>query len=90
MKNRAGELHQALEQAGFDLSKGGLSFGADGQGSGRGLAQQQQQQQNQDQGSWRGRAFQTAAEAADDRLAAAAENALRQRRNDASGVDIRI
>ncbi|MBN4683644.1 flagellar hook-length control protein FliK, partial [Pandoraea nosoerga] len=28
LKNRAGELHQALEQAGFDLSKGGLSFGA--------------------------------------------------------------
>lgn len=35
MRSRAGELHRALEQAGFDLSKGGLSFDLSSQNQGR-------------------------------------------------------
>jgi len=40
-RSRAGDLQQALEQAGFNLAQGGLSF--DGGGQGSGLARQDSQ-----------------------------------------------
>jgi Meckel syndrome type 1 protein len=85
LKSRAGELHKALEQSGFDLS-GGLSFDvASDNGQGR-------QAQGQDTGSntgaaFRGRAFQTALDTTAD---AAPSNQLMFRQSSASGVDIRI
>ncbi|THD81282.1 MAG: flagellar hook-length control protein FliK [Phenylobacterium sp.] len=85
LKSRSGELQQALEQAGFDVS-GGLSFDVAGGGG-----QQAGQGQN-DPGSaaFRGRAFQTASGMADDAIQAAADGGLRLRASATSGVDIRI
>ena len=85
MKNRAGELTRALEQAGFDVS-GGLSFdlaGDQGQAGGKGAAQDQS-------GSPRaGRAFQAVLDgAAGPELAASGP--VRGRWSAAGNVDITI
>ncbi|MFL5297210.1 MAG: flagellar hook-length control protein FliK [Phenylobacterium sp.] len=80
LKSRAGELHRALEQAGFDLS-GGLSFdvaGQDGRAPG----------QNADNPpAFRGRAFQAVLDGEAD---ASALTQSYLRRGSATGVDIRI
>ena len=87
LKARSAELQQALEQAGFDISNGGLSFEmAGGQGGGAGAGQGQ----NETGQAFRGRAFQTALETAGDALQAAADGALSLNRSRLSGVDIRI
>jgi hypothetical protein len=85
LKSRAGELHRALEQSGFDLS-GGLSFDvASDRGQGR---QAQGQDADANTGAaFRGRAFQTALDTTAD---AAPSNQLMFRQSSASGVDIRI
>lgn len=66
LRGRAGELQRALEQAGFDVSRGGLSFDLGGQGSGQGLWEQQAGHAP----VWRGRAFVEAAEVPDEPLPA--------------------
>ncbi|CAN5263544.1 hypothetical protein BH11PSE2_BH11PSE2_18480 [soil metagenome] len=63
MRGRAGELQSALERAGFDLSKGGLSFDMSGQNNGQGLFEQQADQQRRP--TWRGHAFTDLASVAD-------------------------
>ena len=86
LRGRAGELRQALEQAGFDVSEGGLTFDTAGQGAGFGGRDAAQQQQDR---AWNGRAFQRAqsgAEEADLALAAPTPTPGWTR----SGVDIRI
>lgn len=81
LKARAGELQQALEQQGFDLS-GGMSFDV-----ANGGGQNQAQQQDTNAGAvFRGRAFQAALDNSD----AAAAPQLIPQRSSLSGVDIRI
>jgi Meckel syndrome type 1 protein len=83
LRSRASELHQAMQQAGFDIS-GGMSFdvAADsGQGG------QAQNQQSDTGAAFRGRAFQAALDTTAD---AAPPPQLPLRRTAASGVDIRI
>lgn len=89
LRGRSGELQKVLEQAGFDLSGGGLSFDVAGdRGQGRGdLNQQQQQQQD---AVWRGRAFQAVLETADGAAEAAATAALYLQRRSTTGVDVRV
>lgn len=92
LRGRAPELQKALEQAGFDLSGGGLSFdvaGDRGQGQGRGDLYQQQQQQH-DGGAWRGRAFQAVLDTADGAAETAAAAALHLQRRPTTGVDVRV
>ncbi len=83
LKSRAGELHQAMAQAGFDLT-GGMSFDV---GSDSGQGGQAQNQQSETGAALRGRALQavfgTTAEASP-------PPQLPLRRNSPSGVDIRI
>ncbi|MDB5474732.1 MAG: flagellar hook length determination-like protein, partial [Phenylobacterium sp.] len=87
LKARSGELQQALEQAGFDLSGGGLSFEmAGGQGGNTGPGQGQ----NDTGQAFRGRAFQTALDTAGDAAQSAADGALRLNSSRFAGVDIRI
>lgn len=84
LRSRAGELQRALEQAGFDLSKGGLSF-EHGGGRERGGAQGDQPRHQHA----RAEAFQQAllaAEAADTLPA----QALRLRDRPRAGLDVRI
>lgn len=87
LRGRSGELHRALEQAGFDTS-GGFSFTSGGDQSGQGLAGQQQQQN--DPGGWRGRAFQAALNVADEASEGALAGSIQLQRRTDSGVDIRI
>ena len=84
LRARAGELRQALEQAGFDLS-GGLSFDVAGD---RGQARQDHQGAQQQ--ASRGQAFQAALETAGDAADAAIHGALRLRRGLTSSLDLRI
>ena len=86
LRGRAGELRLALEQAGFDIAEGGLTFDLAGQGAGFGGREAGQQQDR----AWNGRAFQraqTGAEEADLSLASTPSTSSRWTR---SGVDIRI
>lgn len=85
LRGRAGELRLALEQAGFDIAEGGLSFDLSDQSAGFGGREAGQQER-----AWNGRAFQRAqsgAEDADLSLAATPSTSSRWTR---SGVDIRI
>ena len=85
LRGRAGELRLALEQAGFDIPEGGLTFDLSGQNAGFGGREAAQQDR-----AWNGRAFQraqTGAEEADLSLAATPYTPSRWTR---SGVDIRI
>ena len=84
LRARAGELRQALEQAGFNLS-GGLSFDVAGD---RGQARQDHQGAQQQ--AFRGQAFQAALETAGDAADAAIHGALRLRRGVTSSLDLRI
>jgi flagellar hook-length control protein FliK len=87
LKSRADELRTALQQAGFDLKDGSLSFDFNGQ-------QQQQrwaQERREDAQAFAGKAFAAAADKADDLLASVAEAAARlERRVAAGGLDLRI
>src|SRR5690606_9334428 len=84
LRGRSAELQRALEQAGFNVASGGLSFDVS---SGHRWGQQNAQQQQQDGGAWRGKAFAAALGVSD----AADETAqLKFQRRSASGVDIRI
>ncbi|HRD28728.1 MAG TPA: flagellar hook-length control protein FliK, partial [Caulobacter sp.] len=86
LRGRAGELRQALEQAGFDVSENSLTFDAAGQGAGSGGREAGQQQDR----AWNGRAFQRVQSSLDDAdltLATVPANPTRRTR---SGVDIRI
>jgi Meckel syndrome type 1 protein len=84
LKSRSGELHKALEQAGFDLS-GGMSFDVAGD---HGHARQDWG--DGQQSGFRGRAFQQALETANDADLAVASGELRLRRGVTAGVDVRI
>ena len=84
LRARSGELRQALEQAGFDLS-GGLSFDVAGD---RGQARQDHQGAQQQ--AFRGQAFQAALETAGDAADAAIHGGLRLRRGLTSSLDLRI
>ena len=79
----AGELKQALEQAGFNLGQGGLSFDVGGQGAS--LARQDQGQGQPFQAP-RSSAFVNLADTADTALSSPAAPMLRA----ASGVNILI
>lgn len=84
LRGRSGELRLALEQAGFDVSEGGLTFDLAGQGPGFGGREATQHERG-----WNGRAFQRAqsgAEEADAALAATTQPPTRT----GSGIDIRI
>ncbi|MDO8297439.1 MAG: flagellar hook-length control protein FliK [Caulobacter sp.] len=83
LRGRSGELRLALEQAGFDVSEGGLTFDLANQDGGREAGQQQQDR------AWTGRAFQRAQSGAEeaDLTLATPSNPTRWTR---SGVDIRI
>jgi flagellar hook-length control protein FliK len=88
LKARAGELHQAMAQAGFDLT-GGMSFDVasdPGQGQGQGNQAQTQDQQTNTGAAFRGRAFQTALDTSAD----AVPPQFMRRRTALAGVDIRI
>lgn len=89
LRARSGELQQALEQAGFDVS-GGLSFEmAGGQGGQTGAGQGQNDRNDFGQ-AFRGRAFQSGLDVAGDAAQAAADVAARLNRSRSAGVDIRI
>ena len=81
MRSRAGELRSALEQAGFDLGKGGLSFDFSGQNPGRNLWDQ-----NLDapRPSWARGAFTDLAALAD------TPSPARSRQIDADSVDVTV
>lgn len=83
LRGRAGELHEALENAGFDLS-GGLTFDVAGD---PGQGQRSAAQDSQTGSRLRGQAFQSALDTAS---AEAAGGSLAFTRSPASGVDIRI
>lgn len=86
LQARSGELRQALEQAGFDLAGGGLSFEMAGGGNGQAGAGQSQTDGGQ---AFRGRAFAQAIETVGE-AQAAADGGLRLRLASDRGVDIRI
>lgn len=86
VRGRAAELHRALEQAGFDVSSGGLSFDVAGD---RGQAGQGFAGRDGAWDAWRGRAFQAALNI-DATAEAAAASGLNLQRRTNSGVDIRI
>lgn len=89
LRGRAGELRQALEQAGFNVS-GGLSFDVAGDKGQNGQAfAGQQQQQGHPGAQGRGRAFQAALETVGDADQTASVRAYFQRRS-STGVDVRI
>jgi Meckel syndrome type 1 protein len=81
LRSRVGELRTALEQAGFDLSKGGLSFDFSGQNQGRNLWDQQA---GAAQPAWARASFTDLATAADPPALA------HHRTIDASGVDVTV
>jgi flagellar hook-length control protein FliK len=83
---RAGDLRDALAQAGFTVADNGLSFNLGGQG-----------QPGSGQGGWSeganpngGRAFLAARDNSEDLLAAVSQAAARLQRPSAAGLDIRI
>ncbi len=87
LRSRAGDLRLALEQAGFSVSDGGLTFDTAGAFAGFGGQSAAQQHQHR---AWNGRAFQRAqsgVEEADLSLTSASNPTERRTR---SGVDIRI
>ncbi len=86
LAGRAGELRDALAQAGFTVADNGLSFNLGGQG-----------QSGANQGAWAeasqlnaGRAFLAARDNSDDLLAAVSQAAIRLQRPSAAGLDILI
>lgn len=81
LRSRAGELRNALEQSGFDLSKGGLSFEFAGQNGGRNSWDQQAQAPTP---SWARASFTDLSAIAD------APGLSRHRTIDAGGVDVTI
>lgn len=84
LRGRSAELRQALQQAGFDVSDNGLSFGQNPGFGGREAAG------DQSRGQWSSRAFKTAQAGLDDadaRLTAALSSSSR---TPSGGVDIRI
>jgi flagellar hook-length control protein FliK len=84
-QSRAGDLQQALQHAGFNLSQNGLSFGSNGAGAGFAG------QNNQSQGGSSRPTSQAANSPASDTLAAATAASLASGSASASsGVDIRI
>ena len=83
LKSRAGELQQAMEQAGFDVS-GGMSFDV---ASDRGQGGQAQHQHPDAGAAFRGRAFQAALDTTAD---IGPPPQLTLRRSALAGVDIRI
>lgn len=85
LRGRAGELRQALEQAGFDIAEGGLTFDLSDQGGGFGGREAGQQER-----AWNGRAFQRAQSGADDADQSLAAIPSIPSRWTRSGVDIRI
>lgn len=90
VKARAGELQKALEQAGFDMSGGALSFDvAQDRGQG-GQGRTWQDQQNDTASTFRGQAFRAALETAGDAADAANQGALRLSRGVRAGLDVRI
>jgi hypothetical protein len=80
LRGRADELRQALQQAGFDVSRTGLSFADSGQG---------QAGQNAARRALPARPGWTSSSETDDAVAAVS-NSAPMRRNGARGVDIRI
>jgi flagellar hook-length control protein FliK len=85
-QGRAGDLQHALEQAGFNLSQGGLSFSSND--SGAGFAGQNSQSQG---GGTAAQTFAASSQSINDSLANAAAAALAARSPSAAGgVDIRI
>jgi hypothetical protein len=82
-RSHAADLQQALEQAGFNVPQGGLSFDVGGQGAG--LAQQQQSNQGQASAGGAAAAF---ANANPD--SAAQSSAASRALSGASGLDITI
>lgn len=86
LAGRAGELRDALAQAGFTVADNGLSFNLGGHG-----------QSGADQGAWAeasqlnaGRAFLAARDNSEDLLAAVSQAAVRLQRPSAAGLDILI
>lgn len=88
LRGRSAELRQALEQAGFSVSDGGLTFDTAGQGAGFG-GRDAAQQQHQDR-AWNGRAFQRAQSGAEDADLSLNGASLSSVSRTLSGVDIRI
>jgi flagellar hook-length control protein FliK len=84
LKAQADDLKAQLNQAGFDVADGGLSFSLNGQGG------QAQGDNAAQQGLMGGRAFRSAAAGADDLLTQVNEAAIRLNRASAGGLDIRI
>lgn len=90
LRGRAGELQNALEQAGFDMS-GGMTFDWAGDPNQSQANQNQTGQSTSDNGGQaRGRAFQAALDTASGSADAALTSALAYRARPVSGVDIRI
>lgn len=85
LRGRAGELRLALEQAGFEVAEGGLTFDLSGQGPGLGGREAGQQER-----AWNGRAFQRAQSGADEADLSLAATPSTPSRWTRSGVDIRI
>lgn len=85
LRGRAGELRLALEQAGFDIAEGGLSFDLADQNAGFSGREAGQQER-----AWNGRAFQRAQSGADDADLSLAATPSTPSRWTRSGVDIRI
>ena len=90
LRGRAGELQNALEQAGFDMS-GGMTFDWAGDPNQGQASQNQTGQSTSDSGGQaRGRAFQAALDTASGSADAALTSAFAYRARPVSGVDIRI
>ncbi len=82
LRSRAGELRQALENAGFDLADGGLSFDMNNPGGSGG------REARETLAAWSGRAFETARSSLEQAEAAAVRSPWS--RTPSGGVDIRI
>ncbi|MEW5686308.1 MAG: flagellar hook-length control protein FliK, partial [Pseudomonadota bacterium] len=89
VKARANELQRALEQAGFDMQGGALSFDV-AQERGQGGQGRAWQDQNETGTTFRGQAFRAALETAGDAANAANQGALRLSRGVRTGLDVRI
>ncbi len=84
-QSRAGDLQQALQQAGFNLSQNGLNFGSSGAGAGFAG------QNNQSQGGSSHQPAQTTTNIANDiSVSTAAASLAASSASASSGVDIRI
>lgn len=82
LRGRAGELRQALEEAGFDVADGGLSFDMNDPGGSGG------REAREPLAAWSSRAFQTAQSGLEQADALAARSTWS--RTPSGGVDIRI